>query len=586
MPSTDDDHNRELSVIIRETPFYTPFDAKTDNIEILLPVLIHDTARNELIVEDIKKEVLTGRKILVLTERKAHVNILRQYLKGSIETIAISGDDATYLRKSKLNQIEEGNFQVLIATGQFMGEGIDINALDCLVLAYPFSFEGKLIQYIGRVQRNAIKPVIYDYRDYKIEYLDKQFKQRNKYYRKLTKSGQLKSFEELILLFDEDRFYIQSMENEFSIEDLDLPLPIDKFLPGTCWKIRVLKYDETGELMCEIMDYNHPEERVVNNLINEFYFQGIEKIKFRSINTAAFLKAVVLKKSHVSQQEIKINTPPKPLPEQVIIKTMKVPFSKVSFLNGSVSFALYIQEVNQEASFEVLNPDIRPEFEAIREYFIKALKKKNITTDITIWYNQQGITLATAKSDDIDCINSSLIESVRFEFVKRHLFKPKEGILTKPSTLEEMAASYNPAVGQLFSSEQNLLNNILDVKDSKHYHHLKYLSSKHEAGILKLRFILQPFSFLFLLAGEKKYHIIWETLDSEEATYIWHSEKSREALRKTLDEIEEVIIVIKKSGRQEYLKQDHANFSRVLHDYSDAKKGFVTWKGMLEERLM
>jgi hypothetical protein len=44
--------------------------------------------------------------------------------------------------------------------------------------------------------------------------------------------------------------------------------------------------------------------------------------------------------------------------------------------------------------------------------------------------------------------------------------------------------------------------------------------------ILRIRFVLTPFSFLFLLHGNKKYHIVWETLNSEEATYIWHFEKS------------------------------------------------------------
>jgi superfamily II DNA or RNA helicase len=65
--------------------------------------------------------------------------------------------------------IDDGDFQILIATGQFIGEGTDIGVLDCLVLAYPFSFEGKLIQYIGRVQRSSLTPLIYDYRDYRIE---------------------------------------------------------------------------------------------------------------------------------------------------------------------------------------------------------------------------------------------------------------------------------------------------------------------------------------------------------------------------------------------------------------------------------
>jgi hypothetical protein len=30
---------------------------------------------------------------------------------------------------------------------------------------------------------------------------------------------------------------------------------------------------------------------------------------------------------------------------------------------------------------------------------------------------------------------------------------------------------------------------------------------------------------------------------------------------------------------------DH-DFSRVVHHYTDAKSGFTTWKGMVEERLI
>jgi superfamily II DNA or RNA helicase len=192
---TEEGNSKQLSVIIQETGLFAPFNSKTDNLETLLHILIHDTARNELIIKDIKMEVTAGRKVLVLTERKAHVSIPQQYLKGSMETIAITGDDPAQARKSKLQQIRDGQFQVLITTGQFMGEGADIDALGCLILAYPFTFEGKLIRYIGRVQRSSVKPTIYDYRDNRIEYLEALFKQRNRYYRKLVKSGQIKQFE-------------------------------------------------------------------------------------------------------------------------------------------------------------------------------------------------------------------------------------------------------------------------------------------------------------------------------------------------------------------------------------------------------
>jgi hypothetical protein len=113
----EEKHSKQLSVAIQETGLFTPFNAKTDNLETLLHILIHDTARNELIVKDIKKEVTAGRKVLVLTERKAHVAILQQYIKSSMETIAITGDDPAQARKSKLDQIHAGHFQALITTG-------------------------------------------------------------------------------------------------------------------------------------------------------------------------------------------------------------------------------------------------------------------------------------------------------------------------------------------------------------------------------------------------------------------------------------------------------------------------------------
>jgi len=85
--------------------------------------------------------------------------------------------------------------------------------------------------------------------------------------------------------------------------------------------------------------------------------------------------------------------------------------------------------------------------------------------------------------------------------------------------------------------------------------------------------------------GEKKYHLVWETLNSEEATYIWHFEKTTEALRLGLKKVEFILKDIKETGKQDYLKNDHADFSRIMHDYSDDKSGFVNWKGKLESYL-
>lgn len=179
--------NIKTEVNIKETELFAPFDYKIDNYETISRILIHDTQRNSLILRDIEENANRFKTILILTERKAHVDILNLYLKEKYETITIYGEDSESSRKSKIEQIKQGHFKIVISTGQFFGEGIDISNLECLFIVYPFAFEGKLIQYIGRIQRSKKRPVIFDYRDVKIDYFEKMFKQRNRYYKKLLK---------------------------------------------------------------------------------------------------------------------------------------------------------------------------------------------------------------------------------------------------------------------------------------------------------------------------------------------------------------------------------------------------------------
>ena len=174
-----------LKVIIRETDLSVPFKVKTDNVQMLYKIITFDTARNKQIIADIKREAEQNKRCLVLTERKEHVDVLNSYLKREYETIILTGDLTEKQRRLKVKQIQAGHFQILIATGQLIGEGTDFNNLDCLFLAFPFAFEGKLTQYIGRINRGLnTGGTIYDYNDSQVEYLKRFFKKRNAYYRK------------------------------------------------------------------------------------------------------------------------------------------------------------------------------------------------------------------------------------------------------------------------------------------------------------------------------------------------------------------------------------------------------------------
>lgn len=88
-----------------------------------------------------------------------------------------------------------------------------------MFLAYPFSFKGKLIQYIGRVQRSEINPTIYDYRDIKIDYLNKLFLKRNIYYRQIARQASL--FDEPTEFIPENQNLVIDRQIKISIEVLD-----------------------------------------------------------------------------------------------------------------------------------------------------------------------------------------------------------------------------------------------------------------------------------------------------------------------------------------------------------------------------
>jgi superfamily II DNA or RNA helicase len=172
----------EKKVIVRKTELAIPFSFTADRYEILARIVSFDQARNRLILDDIKHSVAAGQKILVLSERKDHLETLNMYLKGECETIIVTGDDSASSRKNKFAQINSGHYQIILATGPLVGEGMDVPDIQVVILAFPIAFAGKLAQYIGRIR--CAQKTVYDYHDDKTAFLDRQFKKRKKFYEK------------------------------------------------------------------------------------------------------------------------------------------------------------------------------------------------------------------------------------------------------------------------------------------------------------------------------------------------------------------------------------------------------------------
>ena len=110
-----------------------------------------------------------------------------------------------------------------------------------------------------------------------------------------------------------------------------------------------------------------------------------------------------------------------------------------------------------------------------------------------------------------------MVESVKFQFLNKGLLKqftPKKQNIVTFDELQEQ--------GKIYSNAEELLNEILKNKQYKHSQHIQYFADRHESKVMKIRFVLNPYSFLFLLSGEQNYFVILETLHTEEATYIWN----------------------------------------------------------------
>ena len=133
--------------------------------------LVEDPLRNRAIADEVAQAVAKGRKVMVVSERLGHLKTLEREIAGVLlrmdlpfepvldaytgEWYAGGLDAKGELRKrtrteEDLKQAERAN--VVLATKQMIEEGLDIPAIDVLVLVTPLS---DAEQAIGRVRRHC-----------------------------------------------------------------------------------------------------------------------------------------------------------------------------------------------------------------------------------------------------------------------------------------------------------------------------------------------------------------------------------------------------------------------------------------------
>jgi superfamily II DNA or RNA helicase len=110
----------------------------------------------------------------------------------TIDADVLTGDLSKADREAVVARLEAGQVKVLIATGQLIGEGFDCKGLTTLFLATPIKFDGRLLQYVGRIMRPAPgkeRARVYDYVDGNVGVLAASARTRQRVYERQASTG-------------------------------------------------------------------------------------------------------------------------------------------------------------------------------------------------------------------------------------------------------------------------------------------------------------------------------------------------------------------------------------------------------------
>ena len=153
----------------------TEFISSADNYAAIINELVSNEDRNRQIVKTIKENI--DRKILLLSDRIEHLNLLENILKEEkIDFVSVHGSQNKKEQVENMQKVKTSS--LILATSSFFGEGIDFPHLNTIIFATPISFYGRLIQYLGRIGRGNQECLAIDFLDSKNAMLNSTYKKR------------------------------------------------------------------------------------------------------------------------------------------------------------------------------------------------------------------------------------------------------------------------------------------------------------------------------------------------------------------------------------------------------------------------
>lgn len=135
----------EHKLIVRETSLVMMHENPA--IHAIYRAMAQDRVRGELVARDVGLALEEGRRPIVLTERKDHLELLADLIRGVCPQVTVlrGGPGADRRVREAAMAASGAGPRVVVATGRYVGEGFDDPALDTLFFAMPISWKGTLI---------------------------------------------------------------------------------------------------------------------------------------------------------------------------------------------------------------------------------------------------------------------------------------------------------------------------------------------------------------------------------------------------------------------------------------------------------
>ena len=175
-------------------PRFTPIISTKEKLTLneAYGIVVNSDFRNSLIASDIEACIKQGHTPLVLSKRKAQIDVLFEKVKDKADhVLVLTGGKKQSERKElreRLGSISESESLIVLATGQYIGEGFNCSRLDMLFLAMPIAWDGNVEQYTGRLNRShdgKNRVTVIDYVDHHIEMFANMYNKRLRTYKRI-----------------------------------------------------------------------------------------------------------------------------------------------------------------------------------------------------------------------------------------------------------------------------------------------------------------------------------------------------------------------------------------------------------------